>query len=159
MFEELIAFGKSAEDTWCPNCGEYIEKPPETFILITTDKYHGIYKASSYTASMIIDGKKYASVHIDRSDAGGDAAHLQLSFIPCEKRTDETAQIISDFAKWARFHWHNPDKQSELPTLVRLIGIKTDKTRSSWYEVFTVLPNAIEITADHLDWNVTSKEL
>jgi len=158
---KLQAFGKSAEDTYCPHCDEYIEKTPETFILFTTDKYHGWDKAASHTASLFIDGDHYASVHVEPndSDAGGDVAHLQLSYIPSEKRTDETARIISEFAKWARFHWVNPDKQSELPTLVRLIGVTMDKTRPFWYEVFIVLRDATKITAYHLDWDVTSKEL
>jgi hypothetical protein len=157
----LKPFGKYAVETYCPHCDEYIEKSPETFILFSTDKYHGINKASSHTASLFIDGDNYASIHVDKydSDAGGDVAHLQLGFIPHEKRTKETAQIVSDFAKWARFDWFNPDKKTELPTLVRLIGITTDKTKPFWYEIFTVLPDARTITVDHLDWKVTSRDV
>lgn len=145
---------------FCQNCGESIERHT-CYILFTTDKYNGIDRAASYTATLIIDGEDIASIHIeqDESDTGGDVAYLQLSYISKENQTETIANIIARFAKWARYEWNNFDKQSELPTLVRLLGMTVNKstpiyTCTKW----TALPDATQIKVEHLAWEFTSKE-
>jgi len=158
---ELKAFGKYAKQAdYCPHCGEDLESP-QTFILFTTAPYHGSGNAWSHTATLLVDGEDYASIHVDRydPDLDADVAYLHLHSIPREKETEETARLLSDFAKWARFEWYNLDKKNDLPTLVELIGIKTDRKRPFWYEKFTVLEDARKITVNHLDYPVTSIEL
>ena len=157
----LIAFGTKQADC-CPHCGEDLEPSPQTFILFSYESYYTSEgKEYRHTANLIIDGDEYASIHIDRYDAVADAdiAYLRLHFIPQGDQTETTAQLISDFVKWARFEWFNSDKKNELPTVVNLIGIKTDRNRPFWYEIFMILGDARKITVNHLAYNVTSVEL
>jgi hypothetical protein len=158
----LIAFSKNDDEMCCPNCGEHIEDH-KVFIVVTTEKCDGADTSVIDIATLIINGENYATVRIVKkeSDAGGDVAYLQLSYIPAHMQTDETAEIIADFAEWARFDWETSDKQSELPTLVRLIGFKQDKRKPFPYdlEMFIALDNALVIKAEHLAWEFTSREI
>jgi|GEM_PF-4195889 len=144
----------------CPECGEdlYII---EAFIVFTTDKYDGVHRCSSHTATLILNGNSFASIHIsqDESDEGGDIAYLQLGYIGAEHQTKEIADIIAEFARWARFDWANPDKKSELPTLVRLLGFIDHKDMAFPYnlEKFIALNDATKINADHLLNDFTSR--
>ncbi|MDL2248775.1 hypothetical protein LJB89_03675 [Tyzzerella sp. OttesenSCG-928-J15] len=150
-----------SELSFCPECGESVSNY-KTFIVLTTDKYDGWDKMSSHTATLIIDDKDYASIHIsaDESDEGGDIAYLQLSFIPSEKQTEDIANIIVSFVKWARYDWRNPDKRSVYPTLVRLIGITIYKNGNVWSsEKWVALNDAMQIRPEHLERSFTSKEV
>ena len=150
----------------CLECGLSNIKV-NVFMVFTTDKYHGVDKMSSHTATLIIDGDDYASVHVDRdlSDAGGDVAWLHLGYISKDKQTDEIASIIADFAKWVRYEWVNADKQNDLPTLVRLLGFYEDKSKPMGIgkglrlERFVALPDASKIKAEHLAREFTSIEV
>ena len=145
----------------CENCGLEIFNP-EVFILHSTDKYNGWCNPSSHTATLIIDGDEYASAHIDvdASDAGGDIAYLQLGYIQQSKQNDSIAKIIVDFAKWVRFEWYNPDKQNDLPTLVRLIGFVYDENYEPGtlrYKRFVVLWDATKISKEYLSYEATHR--
>lgn len=144
---------------YCDSCGATAFSP-EAFILHTVDKYNGQDKHSNHTASLMVNGNHYASAHIDTeaSDRGGDVAYLQLMHIPEERQNDPSAKIVSDFAKWVRYEWCNPDKQSDLPTLVRLIGFEDDEnyeTGTLKYKRFVVLWDATKITREHLAYKAT----
>jgi len=181
---KLIKFENIENEMTCPKCGEYTDCPhcykelsdcpecgepldlPEMRILLYTAPYHGANRPHSHTATLFADGIEYASVHVDcdESDAGVDVAWLQLHYIDVEKRNEKTARIISDFAKWARFQWENMDKKSVLPTLVRLLGIKSKKTNRPFpydyeHEKFIALRDATKIKAEHLDFNFTSQDV
>ena len=178
---ELIKFKQSDLETTCPNCGHDSDCPeyytmlsdcpgcgesltrPEMHILLYTAPYHGENRPHSHAAKLFVDGLEYASVHVDGdlSDVGGDVAWLQLHYIHKEKQNDKTARIIAEFAKWARFQWVNVDKQSELPTLVRLMGIRTHKEKPFPYqfEKYIALPDATKISAEHLDLSFTTPDV
>ena len=144
---------------YCFNCGESFDIP-EVFLVFTTDKYNGSDSLAQDTVTLIIDGYSYAYAHIEKaeSDAGADVAYLQLGFIQAAKQNVQMAKIISDFAKWIRYDWKTMDKQSVLPTLVRLIGFYTHKD-SYQLEQFIALWDATRITAEHLSFDFTSKEV
>ena len=146
------------QENYCPHCGEDMGII-EAFLVFTTDKYHGVDKASSNTATLILGKKDYASAHIDKTEDGIDIAYLQLGFIPQEYRTEKTAQIISDFAKFVKYDWNNSDKNSDLPILVRLIGFINHKRIPfpNNMELFIALQNATEIKTEHLAWEFTSE--
>lgn len=146
---------------YCPECGASVQYH-KAFIVLDTAKYHGIDRLSSHCATLIIDGKDCASAYVetDEGGEGGDVAYLQLSYIAKENQTEDIAKIISNFAKWVRFDWSNPDKNSGLPTLVRLLGMTTIKTGNYWQcEKWTALADAIQIKPEHLAPDFTSKEI
>ena len=151
---------------WCENCGEAVFNP-EALIIHSTGKYYGAHNPSSHDATLMVNGDSFATVHVTRETdltTGSDIAHLQLMFIPEEKQTEAHAKIIADFASWARDDWVNPDKQSGLETLVKLIGFKTFKDKEwPWryepYERFIALDDATKITREHLAYEVTSIDI
>ena len=148
------------------NYGEYCEscftplnpEDADIFIVFTVEKYHGMHRAGSQTATLIIGGRWAAAAHVDSddSDEGGDVAHLHLG---CVDEDERTAKIIADFAKWVRFDWVNPDKKTDLPTLVRLMGFEEDKSKPFFERIkrFVALRDATKITVEHLACEFTSK--
>ena len=147
---------------WCENCGEEVLHS-EALILHSTGKYYGTHNPSSHTATLMVNGDWYASVHVARepNGTGSNIAHLQLMFIPEERQNEQIAAIIADFASWARHEWANPDKRSELETHVKLIGYKSYANKEwPWrYEQFIVLEDATKITREHLAYETTSIDI
>jgi len=156
------------EYEFCPDCGEEILWP-ETFLVFTEDKYRGVEENSQDTVNLMVDGIQFATAHIaiDESDKGGDIVYLWLNHSAkwcCEKDKSETiAFIIRKFAEWLRFNWRSFDKQSELPPMVRLSGIKVHKDRPiehlNRFENFVALRDATKIDVKHLAHDFTRIEL
>jgi hypothetical protein len=145
---------------YCPECGEEVKRH-ELYAVTTVEKYHGADQPSNYTAYFFCNGEQLAMAYMtpEESTDGGDVAKIQLSFVRDTHRTDEYANIIADFAKWVRFDWQNPDKKSELPTLVRLIGFISSKDKPHRIlGTFTALWDATQIEKEHLAWEFTQRE-
>ena len=153
------ACGEEHYQEYCESCYSPLEDD-DIFIVFTVDKYHGVHRAGSHTATLIIGDRWAAAAHVDEddSDEGGDIAYLQLG---CVEQDEKTAKVIADFAKWVRFEWINPDKKTDLPTLVRLIGHEEDINRPAYerFKKFIALRDATKITAEHLAEEFTSRKV
>ena len=150
---------------YCQECGEKLVLP-ETYIVFTKDRYRGLDKSSQDTATLMVDGVKYAAIHINLDESqqeGGDIAYMFLSSSATWQKESEksliTAKILAAFASWARFQWETFDKINELPTLVRLSGttVYNDMPIShpSYFGHFVALQNATKIGVEHLELRVT----
>ena len=187
LYKDLIIVPNNTTSFYCTYCGkelvdgknnQILESPDiidvaycydcnlqfsyeSVYIVLDTGFYHGAGRAHSQTATLIVGGKEYCTAHINRdeSDASGDVAYIQLVFSAKNAEAEKAAGIIRDFAKWVRFKWVNFDKVSEFPTLVRLLGFETDKSKE-WPNQLTkyvALPNALEIQPEHLVYEFTSR--
>lgn len=139
---------------YCENCGSE-GLSPHVSILHSTEKYNGMDKPACHTARLMVGSANYAVAYIDTgsSDAGSDIAHMDLLYIPENRRDDPTAKIIADFAEWVRFEWESPDKQSNIGTLVRLMGFEIDENYEHApmrFKPFIVLHDATKITKELL---------
>ncbi|MCL2841453.1 MAG: hypothetical protein FWE05_11875 [Defluviitaleaceae bacterium] len=145
---------------YCIHCGETI-KTPEVHLVFTVDRYNGMNNSPQDTVNLMIDGQMYAAAHINllEEDKSADVAHLHIYVSPNEA-TLVNAQIIADFAKWLRYDWKTSNKcVVDFPTIVRLMGCITHTNRPllQQLEWFVALPNACDITVEHLAYGFTHK--
>ena len=189
LYKNRVVIPNDIYGFYCPSCGEALVDGDESqltesaepfdigycngcnlqvsdqsvYLAFTVEKYNGWDNPSSHTVALIVNGKAYAFAHIEEteSDSSGDVAYMQLCYIPKELQLEKTVEVIRDFAKYIRFDWQNPDKQSDLPTLVRLLGIEIDKSKQFPYQhtKYVALPDATQIQVEHLTHEFTSREV